>query len=470
MLLAAVIALGIVAILLEFVVYRLWKQRNGCRAELQRYAGIADMEAAVGAAKRELEQAKQTERETVEQDKQRREQLELQYKQALGKYEQLQHEVSLLEENLDDLSFGLYKPHFTFQSSEEYRYALIKLRDKMKLLIRTGLASNHPKWTVNGSPSEGAKMVRQTTKVMLRAFNAECDAAAANVSYNNIKKMEERVVKAFEGINKLGQTMQLSISREYMGLRQDEIRLINEYETKKYQEKEEERHRREEMRDAEKAQREIEQAQQEAEVQEATYQRLLEKARKDAAEATGSKLAELTKKVDEFSAKLDEARKKKEKAIARAQLTKSGFVYVISNIGAFGEGVFKIGMTRRLEPMERIMELSGAAVPFPYDLHAMMFSQDAPSLEYALHGFLEEKRLNLVNSRKEFFHGVKLAAIKSFVQERGLSAQFVDQPEAREYRETLAKRDAQHAKDEQKKEEKPPKFAESLFAKAKAAA
>ena len=240
----------------------------------------------------------------------------------------------------------------------------------------------------------------------------------------------------------------------------DEIRLINEYETKKYEEKQEEHGRREKLRDAEKAQREIEQAQQEAEAQEATYQKLLEKARQEAGEATGAKLQELTNKVSEFSAKLDEARQKKERAIARAQLTKSGFVYVISNIGAFGEGVVKIGMTRRMEPMERIMELSGAAVPFPFDLHVMLYSDDAPALECALHQLLSQRRLNLVNTRKEFFHGVNLAEVKAFVEERGLSAQFIEQAEAREYRQTMASRE-QHAVDGKRI---PPKFAESPFA------
>jgi len=297
---------------------------------------------------------------------------------------------------------------------------------------------------------------------MLRAFNGECDAAAANVSYNNVKKMEERLAKSFEAINKLGETMNLSITNAYLQLRLDEIHLINEYETKKYEEKQEEHARREKMRDAEKAQREIEQAQQEAEAQEATYQKLLEKARQEAAEATGTKLQELTTKVSEFSAKLDEARQKKERAIARAQLTKSGFVYVISNIGAFGEGVVKIGMTRRMEPMERIMELSGAAVPFPFDLHVMLYSDDAPALECALHQLLDGRRLNLVNTRKEFFQGVNLAEIKGFVQERGLSAQFIEQAEAREYRETRVRREGQHASGDNKR--MLPKFADSPFA------
>jgi Domain of unknown function (DUF4041)/T5orf172 domain len=389
------------------------------------------VEAAVNAAKVQVEQTKQQAGQAAAEDKQRRELLDGQYKQALVKYQELQHEISLVEENLDDISFGLYKPHFTFQTSEEYKNALLALREKMKQLIKDGGAACCPNnWTVNNSLKEGAKMIRQTTKVMLRAFNGECDAAAANVSYNNVKKMEERLVKSWEAINKLGETMHLSITEPYLQLRLNETRLINEYETKKYEEKQEEHAHREKLRDAEKAQREIEQAQQEAEAQEATYQKLLEKARKEAGEATGAKLQELTTKVSEFSAKLDEARQKKEKAIARAQLTKSGFVYVISNIGAFGEGVIKIGMTRRMEPMERVMELSGAAVPFPFDVHVMLYSDDAPALECALHQLLDGRRLNLVNTRKEFFRGVNLADIKGFVQERGLSAQFIEVAEA----------------------------------------
>jgi len=454
--------LVVVVVILSVFLLKLWQQQNTYRRQLQRYAAIIDLDAAIDAAKRTLEKGNQEVRDAEERQTKRREQLESEYKRALAKYEELQHEVSLLEENLDTMSFGLYKPHFTFQTSEEYKDALVALRGKMKDLTKNGGAVTCPtEWTVNDSKQEGAKMIRQTTKVILRAFNGECDAACAHVSYNNIQKMEERVAKAFDAINKLGETMRLSITNVYLRLRLDELRLINEYENKKYQEKEEEREHREKMRDAEKAQREIEQAQEEAEAQEATYQKLLEKARAEASAATGSQLEELTRKVSEFSAKLDEARQKKEKAIARAQLTKSGFVYVISNVGAFGDGVFKIGMTRRLEPMDRIMELSGAAVPFPFDLHAMMFSDDAPALECALHNLLEERRLNLVNTRKEFFHKVKLSEIRQFVEGRGLSAQFIDLPEAREYRETMARRELS---------EKPaaaqpaPKFAESPFA------
>jgi hypothetical protein len=469
MIIVVLAILTVLVAVLGVFLQNFWKQIKTYRIQLHRYSGIADLEAATKDATAQLDRIKEDARVAESERQNRREELEKQYKEGLARYEELQHEVSLLEENLNDISYGLYKPHFTFQTPEEYRAALTSLRVKMKIAIQIGDAVRCPtNWTVNGSQREGAKMVRQTTKLILRAFNGECEAAGANVSYNNIKKMEERINKSFEAINKMGETMQVSITDSYLHLRLDEIRLINEYETKKYEERERERERREEMRDAERAQREMEQAQQDAEAQEATYQRLLEKARREAAEATGAKLQQLTDKVAEFSAKLDDARKRKEKAIARAQLTKSGFVYVISNIGAFGEGVVKIGMTRRMEPLERIMELSGASVPFPFDVHAMLYSDDAPALEAALHQLVGDRRMNLVNTRKEFFQGIKLTEIKAFVQERGLSAQFIEQPEARDYRETLARRNGT-ASPQGEVKRLPPKFASSLFETARSA-
>jgi hypothetical protein len=122
-----------------------------------------------------------------------------------------------------------------------------------------------------------------------------------------------------------------------------------------------------------------------------------------------------------------------------AQLTKMGHVYVISNVGSFGENVFKVGMTRRLEPDDRIQELSGAAVPFGFDVHAMIFSEDAPGLETALHTKFADRRLNLVNSRKEYFR-VTLDEISAFVQSEGLKVEFNTTPEARQFRESEAMR------------------------------
>ncbi len=194
----------------------------------------------------------------------------------------------------------------------------------------------------------------------------------------------------------------------------------------------------EQIREEEKAQEELERAREEAERQEADYEKALAKAREEALKATGAQLQELTEQVKSFEAKLDEARKKKERAISRAQLTKSGFVYVISNIGSFGERVFKIGMTRRMEPMDRIHELGDASVPFPFDVHVMLYSDNAPELENALHKLVQNRTINLVNLRREFYRDVDLDEIETFVKQRGLSAQFIRMAEAREYRQSVA--------------------------------
>ena len=135
----------------------------------------------------------------------------------------------MLEENLEDLSFGLYKPHFTFQTSDEYKAALEELRDKARKMIRDGRAAVCPiHWTVGNSLKEGERMVKLHEKVLLRAFNGECDAAISNVTWNNITKMEERIRKSFEAINKLGDVEKVSITGDYLKLKLDEIRLTHE--------------------------------------------------------------------------------------------------------------------------------------------------------------------------------------------------------------------------------------------------
>jgi len=363
------------------------------------------------------------------------------YQKSLSKREEIQQQLALLEENLEDISFGLYKPHFKFDSSEKYKQELESIRDLERSMIRDDKAVVcHVQWTVQNSQTEGKRMMRQYSKLMLRAFNGECDAAVANVTWNNIGKMEERVGKTCEAVNQLGSVMQISIAPQYLALKLKERRLTHEYEDKRYEEKQEERRIREQIREEEKAQREIEKAREQAEKEEADYEKALSRAREESLKATGAQLQKLTDQINTLEKKLDEARQNKQRAIARAQLTKSGFVYVISNIGSFGENVFKIGMTRRLEPMDRIDELGDASVPFPLDLHAMLYSDNAPELKAAIHVLFEQRRVNMVNSRREFYQSVQLEEVEAFVKNRGLSAQFIKMPEAKEYRESLAKR------------------------------
>lgn len=428
---------SVIGVLL-LLVFRLYQDVRKLRA---RYSPVIDLDAERVSLETKIAVAKEDQQKFDSEMQLRRTKMSEEYDQGVTKYQELKNEISLLEENVEDLSFGVYKPHFNFQSSEEYKNALVRLRDEERQLIRDGKAAVCPtQWTVGGSAKEGARMVKLNEKILLRAFNGECEAALSNVAWNNVTKMEERIQKSFEGVNKLGDVAKVSITSEYLELKLKEIRLTHEYEEKRYREREEQRKAREELREEEKARQEIEKAQQEAEQEEARFQKALERAREEAAKATGAQLQKLTEQIGSFEAKLDEARKKKERAVSRAQLTKSGFVYVISNIGSFGDRVYKIGMTRRLEPKERIDELGGASVPFPFDTHVMLFSDNAPELETALHQLFEQRRLNMVNARREFYRDIELAEIEKFVKMKGLSAQFTKNPEAREYRETIALR------------------------------
>jgi hypothetical protein len=183
----------------------------------------------------------------------------------------------------------------------------------------------------------------------------------------------------------------------------------------------------------------LETAAEHAEEEESRYTQFLDKARLAVAEAQGEEHARLSKRVLELEEQLNEARRKKERVRAMAELTKAGYVYVISNIGSFGENVYKIGMTRRLDPMDRVRELGDASVPFKFDVHAMVYSDDAVSIENAFHQKFADRNVNFVNMKKEFFQ-VSLDEVQTFVAERGFKMAFTRLPEAREYRETLAHR------------------------------
>ncbi len=367
----------------------------------------------------------------------RRQALSDEYVKAKSTYDQLSREVRQLEENLEDISFGLYRPHYNFDTPEAFKRELDKINERQKEMVRVGQAAVCAvSWSVGGSEREGAKMQKQYAKLLLRAFNGECDAAVARVTWNNAIKMEDRIQKAFDGINKLGEVMQISISVSYRALKIAELRLEHEMEEKKRAAVEEQRRLREQMRDEERAQREAEKAQAEAEIEEARFAKALEKARVELAKSQGEEHARLSAKLMDLEQKLSDARAKSVRAKSMAELTKVGYVYVISNIGSFGEGVFKIGMTRRLEPMDRVRELGDASVPFSFDVHAMVFSEDAPALENALHQQFAAQSVNLVNMRKEFFR-VDLGELERFAATRGLKMSFTRVAEAREYRESL---------------------------------
>lgn len=272
---------------------------------------------------------------------------------------------------------------------------------------------------------------------MLRAFNGECDAATARVTWNNATRMEERIRKAFEAVNKLGEINHIRVTQPYLDLCMAELRLTHEYEVKKQEEREEQRVIREQMREEERAQKEFEKAQREAALERDKAEKALAAARAELQKASGDHLDAIQAKISDLEQKVAEAQAKQDRAVSMAQVTKMGHVYVISNIGSFGEDVFKIGMTRRLDPQDRIQELSGASVPFAFDIHAMIFSEDAPGLESAFHRQFASQRLNLVNMRKEYFR-TNLDEIVEFANTKGVEVEFTKLAEAQQFRESEA--------------------------------
>lgn len=386
----------------------------------------------------ELERQETEAQDTITEYHQKIDDLKKQYVEGYKTYQSLRKEADIYKETIELAEYGVYDPHFEFDMSEQYKNEIFGIREQQKREIRNGsavLGGDNITW--NGSLSQGAAMVKKEKKLMLRAFNGECDSFIADVDWNNILKMEERIQKSFEAINKIYEKQGISISRAYHRLKLKELRLTYEYKRKRYEEKEEQRSIREQMREEEKARREIEAALIKAQKEEETYQKALEKARKEVNAAQGAQQAKLQSKIAELEARIAEAESNKKRAMSMAQQTRRGHVYVISNIGSFGENIYKIGMTRRLDPMDRVRELGDASVPFPFDVHAIIFCEDAPSLETELHRAFEQKRVNMINPRKEFFN-VSLEEIENVVHKNDATIEFTKLAEARDYRESLA--------------------------------
>jgi hypothetical protein len=360
------------------------------------------------------------------------------YEVGRARYEELAKEVASLEESLSSIDVGLYQPHFTFEDSESYKAAILGVRNKQKELIKSGRAVIcGTTWTVGGSQKEGERMVNQSQKVIIRAFNAESEAAVANVSWNNYSVMETRINKTFEALNKLGTVLQVTLTDEYRLSSLEELKLVFEAAEKKQKEQEEQRHQRAQQREEEKVQRDLQREHDDAAADEAAYQKALAKAQAQLQAAAESERQAMHSRIQALEADLAAARDRKERAIAQAQLTKVGHVYIISNIGAFGEGIIKIGLTRRLDPEDRVQELGDASVPFPFDIHAMIYSENAPELESQLHTHFWEKRLNWSNDRKEFFR-IDVSEIQTELSKLGLKTELVTIAEAKQFKQTVA--------------------------------
>lgn len=358
----------------------------------------------------------------------------------LGKQIELRKkEIIVLDDEILLESFALYKPQFKFQTSEEYKLRLDTCRDKQKKLIKDGIAVKaNENWTVNNSKSEGRKMVNDMKKLLLRSFNNECDYCVDNVKFNNMEVNEKRIEKSFEELNKLGRIMQANISDSYKKLKYEELYLAFEYQQKKQEEKEEQKRAREELREQQKLEQEIRQAREKIAKEKKHYIRAINELESKLKEATSDSERNLVlEKLEEVKGQYSELEKEEKVIDYREQNAKAGYVYIISNLGSLGENVYKIGMTRRLEPQDRIDELGDASVPFSYDVHALIFSENAPALEAKLHEHFYKSRVNKLNDRKEFFRA-DIHDIEKVVKENyDKVVDIVKDAPAEQYRESL---------------------------------
>ncbi|MGG6238464.1 DUF4041 domain-containing protein [Nodosilinea sp. AN01ver1] len=335
-----------------------------------------------------------------------------------SKKKETQHELDAINEAIalkkDDvylLEVGYFESRHEFEDIPSYEAALRDIKEEQKLQLRVDGSTGDRDAAAfctelisfNNSTVQGRAMIKKILKLMLRAFNGECDSFIARVTYKNILTMERRIEGSFNQINKLGGSWYCHLSRRYLENRVKELQLTFSYEEAKQKEREEQAQIREQMREEQRALREIERAREQAEKDESKYSDMLQKARQEVEQASEKDKIKMAEKIAKLEALLADAEANRQRAISQAQMTRSGYVYVISNIGSFGDNVYKIGMTRRLEPMERVRELGDASVPFPFDVHALIFTDDAPSLESELHRRFSNRRLNLENLRKEFF-------------------------------------------------------------------
>jgi hypothetical protein len=357
--------------------------------------------------------------------------------EAKGKLKDYQATAQALQNRIEKYEGVFLVPpaHVLDELAEEFGFnragEKLKLaRERTKLMQANGTAATC------GYPDGWKK--DHALKFVLSTFNGKVDTVLARVKPGNQGKLIQEIKDAYALVNKDGEVYKNArIQEEYLDARLEELKWAAAVQKLKEKTREEQRAIREQMREEERAKKEIERAIRQAEREEEVVNKAIAKIRKQFEEASEAEKAKLEAQLVELNAKLLEAEEKSQKAISMAQQTKKGHVYIISNIGSFGEDVYKIGLTRRLDPNERVRELGDASVPFPFDVHAMLASDDAPALETELHRRFLERQVNKVNKRKEFFR-VTLKELRGAADELGLDASWTLTAEAAEYRETLA--------------------------------
>lgn len=387
---------------------------------------------------KELESQKnksKTELDSIERElKNKKNELEKINKKLTHVEEEFEENVGIIE-----VSGVMNLPNYNMNSSEGYKEELKAIRQKQKEMVKNKTAVKYSDWLVNGSKKEGKKLTNSMIKLVLRCFNVECDNVILKVKFNNYDSCVNKLYGVRESINKISDCTNVTISYDYLQLKLKELKLAFCYEQKKQEEKEEQQAIREQMKlEAEEEKRREQEIQEQMARIEKDSKHFTKQIEQLEEQIIINPNEDLLREIEELKAKLRENEEKKEEVEHQKVMPKAGYVYVISNEGSFNKkDRYKIGMTRRLVPEERIRELSNASVPFPYDIHAMIFSEDCPKLESDIHRLLDDKRVNKVNNRKEFFD-VTLEEVEEIVTNLlGKEVQFTKIAEAQQYRESL---------------------------------
>ncbi|MFS6058506.1 DUF4041 domain-containing protein [Streptococcus agalactiae] len=350
----------------------------------------------------------------------------------------LQKEVIVLNDDLDLQEYGFFERKYKFSDSTKYKEELETLRKRQKQLVKDKKAGVIVRpMLLDNSKSKGRAMQNQLIKAMIRGFNGEVDAHLVKVTATNLSKKVDAVVKSFNQLNKMYSRNLVCLSNDYLELKISELQLAVEYELQKLEEKELLREQRAKEREDKKLQAELAAKRKQIEKDRKHFKQMLDNVEELLKTANEEEKEKLNLQLAEYQDKLSELDELEEDIDYREGHATAGYVYIISNIGAFGEDVYKIGVTRRLDPMERIRELGSASVPFQFDVHALIFSEEAFSLEKELHNRFEKNKINKVNGRKEYFK-VPFSDIKAVLEEhKELAIELTEKAEAFEYRQSL---------------------------------
>ena len=275
-------------------------------------------------------------------------------------------------------------------------------------------------------------------RFVVDAFNGKVDSILSKVKDDNAGTLEKATRDAFTLVNFNGAAFRNArILDSYLESRLMELRWAVAVQEIKSREKEEQRQIKEQIREEERAQREFQRAIRDATREEEALRRAMEKVQGQVDRASAEQRQKYEAQLAEMAERLRQAEERNQRALSMAQQTKVGHVYIISNVGSFGEDIYKIGLTRRLDPIDRVHELSNASVPFSFDIHAMIFSENAPELESALHRHFLTSQVNKLNPRKEFFR-VPIAKIRQELENLDIKTRWTMTATAKEYRETLS--------------------------------